>query len=484
MRSLTRDEFQDALKKGLGRAVQHVRNSPPEAVREDLLHACLNSLAYDRQSEGSRAPWLFFMLELTEDLDYYVPRIFEQHFNLVQDRIKNDNQYQLFGLVCKLAEYGSEKAKAEVYRFFDSQFNEDYDGWFYGWSTIIAIDKIPGLLHILERFGHFCSQYLKDNGDDSFEDGLGYMLYIIECAEEQLGKEEVQTVLKEKKEQSEFIKICFEHAKAYQERHDARELERQNETKEQFQERKREEYPLRDYVDSLLADDFSQFKEDKQYVEDPYHFLLRKQRFSWAGRWAKEEDINYALDKILLTEDPLRQTILLRTFYNRPLPRVEKQLLDMLDSENEYLTWAIGIVLSEISHPLIREKALETLKSDPPKKDWLYGIIWAQNSFLGEDVKLLKTLLLTKTIPEDADLETVGHSLRDIYKRFPGDHFKAIFLWLYEHGPCSFCREQIVETLIENHWCPPEILEECRNDCNSDIRELVEKQLTSKVMTP
>jgi len=477
MRQLTREEFQEALKKGLGRAVQHVRCSPPEMVREDLLHACLNSLAYDQQLEGSRAPWLFFMLELTGDMDYYGPRIFERYFSLVQDRIRNNDQLQLFCLICEFAENGSENAKAEVYRFFDRQFDEDYDGWFYGNHTIIAMDKISGLLYVLERFGRYIKENLKDNKDDSFEDGLSYISCTIECAEEQFGKSEVQTALKTEAKRNEFIKIFLEHMEAYRERDKTRELERQDKTKEQHQERMREEYPLRNYVDSFLADDFARYKDDDQFIESPYHFLLRKERFTTAGRWAEEEDINYALDKILLTDDLLRKTILLRTFYYRPLPRVETQLLDLLDLDNDYLTWAVGRVLSETSHPLIREKALETLKSDPPKKNWLDGIIWAKNSFLCEDVKLLETLLLTKTIPEHVDLETVGHCLRDIYEHFPGDHFKTIFLWLYEHGPCSFCRERVVKTLIDNHWDTPEILEECLDDCNSDIRELAEKRL-------
>jgi len=60
MRSLTREEFQDALKKGLGRAVQHVRHSPPETVHEDLLYTCLNSLAYGQQLEGSLATLVVF----------------------------------------------------------------------------------------------------------------------------------------------------------------------------------------------------------------------------------------------------------------------------------------------------------------------------------------------------------------------------------------------------------------------------------------
>ncbi|MGL6197068.1 MAG: hypothetical protein ACRC2T_19830, partial [Thermoguttaceae bacterium] len=71
MTKLTREEFQNALKKGLGRAVQHVRESAPSDVRDDLLHASLNCLVRDAQCECGRAPWLMKMFNITGEPDFY-----------------------------------------------------------------------------------------------------------------------------------------------------------------------------------------------------------------------------------------------------------------------------------------------------------------------------------------------------------------------------------------------------------------------------
>jgi hypothetical protein len=45
MKKLSNEEFHDALCKGLGRAVQHVRCSDPTEVREELLNAARHCLA-------------------------------------------------------------------------------------------------------------------------------------------------------------------------------------------------------------------------------------------------------------------------------------------------------------------------------------------------------------------------------------------------------------------------------------------------------
>jgi hypothetical protein len=59
--SLSRDEFGDALAKGLGRALLYVKTYGLDRVKDLVLHACLHDLSYDAQIEGSRAKWLFAM---------------------------------------------------------------------------------------------------------------------------------------------------------------------------------------------------------------------------------------------------------------------------------------------------------------------------------------------------------------------------------------------------------------------------------------
>jgi hypothetical protein len=477
--SLSPEQFRDALRKGLGRAVQHVRNSLPEAVREDLLHACLISLACDQQIEGSRAPWLFFLLEQTDDLDYYGPRIYERYFDLVQDRIRNDTQHQLFVLMCEFAEYGCKNAKAEVYRFFDRQFEpENYDGWFYGQYAIVAMDGIHGLLYVLERFG----RYIKNSQDASFAHSC-----LMESAEEQFGKEEVQTALKTEAERNEFVRFFLEHPTTQPDYVDHEVLKYEKETAEEKGKRSRLEYPLREMVERFLAEDFSKYQNDEKFVKSPVRFfssLFSHARYNFlvAGVWADKKDLEYAYQKMCETDDPTRKAVLLKTFENQSLPKVETHLFDLLVSDDKELAEAVKDALSNTKHPLVREKALELLQANPVPPNWFDGLALLENNFQMEDIPTILSSLRANRITDDGVLYDIVRYLWKIDLNNKSNAYAPVFLWMYENSPCSDYREQVVECLLGMDQLPPEILEECRNDCNSEIRELAQSASQADVV--
>ena len=71
---LTLEKFQDALRKGLGRALMHVKTYGTENVRDEILQACLHNFIYDPQCEKSRANWLIEIINLAPDKEYYYYR--------------------------------------------------------------------------------------------------------------------------------------------------------------------------------------------------------------------------------------------------------------------------------------------------------------------------------------------------------------------------------------------------------------------------
>ncbi|MEM7757317.1 MAG: hypothetical protein AAF298_04190 [Cyanobacteria bacterium P01_A01_bin.40] len=50
---------------------------------------------------------------------------------------------------------------------------------------------------------------------------------------------------------------------------------------------------------------------------------------------------------------------------------------------------------------------------------------------------------------------------------------KACSIWFYENTPCSYCRHQIVQILVERQQASQAIFQECMSDCSSEIRTLV-----------
>ena len=49
-------------------------------------------------------------------------------------------------------------------------------------------------------------------------------------------------------------------------------------------------------------------------------------------------------------------------------------------------------------------------------------------------------------------------------------------LWVYEHTPCSLCRESAVKALLERERAPKTLLLECLWDCSKDIRAMAKSR--------
>jgi hypothetical protein len=77
----------------------------------------------------------------------------------------------------------------------------------------------------------------------------------------------------------------------------------------------------------------------------------------------------------------------------------------------------------------------------------------------------------------DDEAHSAVMSLSNIYKRCPD---RRLLLHVYEHSPCSFCRESSVRDLIDAGELPEDIAEECLYDCVDDTRELARGALAQK----
>ena len=179
---LTPDEFRNALAKGQGRAVRHVRESSAEAVRDALLDACVCCKTYDTQCEGFRADWLYQMIELTGEMEFYRKQI----LNVISNNRDADSYdlWQLYYLVNEFAKRGDAECRTVLYREFDLLVDDNNIG---GADALVKLDGIPGLLHVLEIAGRRIR-----NGDDLWWE----VSYHIEESEEKFGKNTVRDAIR------------------------------------------------------------------------------------------------------------------------------------------------------------------------------------------------------------------------------------------------------------------------------------------------
>ncbi len=133
-----------------------------------------------------------------------------------------------------------------------------------------------------------------------------------------------------------------------------------------------------------------------------------------------------------------------------------------------------GIALSAISalknfsDPVVREFALQSIQLGIHPGRML-GLL--ERNFKDGDWHLIETL--TGSLDDNDENHMVGFSVHDILQEHSSPEAIPALLNSYEHDPCDYCRERIVEDLHSLNAVPSWIIEECQYDANFDLRALV-----------
>src|SRR5689334_12419237 len=100
-------EFRRLLHNGHGRAIQYAREHDVSGFRDLILDACLHCHAVDPICEGTRASYMYDLLELLPDRPWYVSAVLMS----LPDSGDNWDAVQRFTFVGCLAEAGDATAK-------------------------------------------------------------------------------------------------------------------------------------------------------------------------------------------------------------------------------------------------------------------------------------------------------------------------------------------------------------------------------------
>ena len=175
--------FAHAIDAGLGRPILWLRQDAAGSVaacRDALLRACVHNTAYDPQVEGSRAGYVFEMLQLTGEGSFYRDRI----LTALEEVTEYWDACQLFDLAGLFARQGDAAARQAMY---DKLLKNDTEQRFTGAEALIALDGFDGLLFAVDFIGR---ALLAD--PELWEDDA-----LVLEAEEVCGKEAVQHALEQ-----------------------------------------------------------------------------------------------------------------------------------------------------------------------------------------------------------------------------------------------------------------------------------------------
>lgn len=394
-----------------------------------LLDACLKNLAYDSQCEENRAPYLWRLIELSKNQNFFRDGILKA----LQDcrNVSDDWCYwrQIFGIARYFAANNDQDMKQAMYSAFEYL---GFDG--AGDSSaeqLILLDGIDGFSKVMTRF---------DSAEELREEWEFFSL--VDALEEAIGKDQAMSLLAEKALSNERL------------HHLLKEFDKHR----------------------ILLNGRS---AEKKISDPPESYDVLKGQLSVKGftlghfyRWANtatSEELKLAANDLLAEKDERRLRSYLFIFKDIPFPSNVDGLLRLADDERKLIRHGAVQALRNVSHSLVRLRALELLHSHLRASD---GAAMLCSNLESGDFKLIEKALLQDN--NDEQFHDFGFSVRCILEKSLNYEAENSLLILYEKNPCSLCRSDCVRYLIELKKLPDWLRSECRYDVDSDTVKLAE----------
>jgi hypothetical protein len=383
------------LRIGLGRPILYLRDSASHLYRDTILDACLHDTVYDRQCEGSRAPYLFDVITATGEPDYYRDHLIAASAPEVLDG--NDGE-QLVAILGQFAKGGDSEARTWLYKVFDANVATERPD---GATEIVEVDGVAGLLAIVGR--------LSFDSDDDWE------AYRFVCdAIERTGEAETWAALRDAATTDPALMDFFALAQRGRDRYESPALV------------DRGPVPRADYA-TLRAD-----------------FLAAEPNaLGQIRRWAitaPDDQLRLAAADVLTEDDPKRLEVYLSLFRKRLFPLEHARLLTLARNAERRIRGPARTILANLTHSDIRTLGLALLAEGDGD-----GARLLANNYQEGDFTLIERLLLTWS--DRDELHSLGFGLRDMAEAHPVAAATAALLTLYEIDPCALCRHGVVALL-------------------------------------
>ena len=417
------DEMQRWLAQGLGRAVLHLETHASAPYRDLILRTCLYDQRFTTQGEPDRAPFLYDVLLASGDEDYFRARILAA-LAAPNDDLDLD---RLCGLLTEWARRGDAECRRALYDVAGKLADE---GWSYPADRLIDLDGWDGFVVAAEQLG----AAMLAGAEDVHDGALNFI-------KEQLGEDEVAARLDELRATNHLIAAYLDAIEGDEAAWKTRWAER----------------------DRQMELDYWQFKT--QLADGERRLMYRMS--SWA-RHNPDAPLPAIAADVLAETGPDLQASCLFLFSEVEFPLGYAPLLPLLWSDERRVVVAAGSALEWFEHPAIRAEGLALLAANR-HPDVALGLL-AADCQPGDYAIVEARLRSHESIEELHDL---GLAAQAIVREHLAPEAAEVLLYLYEHGPCAFCRERVVEHLLELELLPDWMRYECGFDANPDIRALV-----------
>ncbi|MGZ5234365.1 MAG: hypothetical protein ACXWC3_30515 [Burkholderiales bacterium] len=189
--------------------------------------------------------------------------------------------------------------------------------------------------------------------------------------------------------------------------------------------------------------------------------------YGW-GRTASTEELEAAADDLIRETDEARIIAYLGIFRWGRFPCPIGRLLELAHSSNIRITRGAINVLSQLTDPAIRALALSLMAIPERRGDAVDLLV---SNYEAGDFQQIEAMLREQMNTDD--VHHLGMGVRHLLKAHRPPEAENCLLLLYENGPCSLCRVEIVEQLIALGRLSGWMREECRYDADVETRKLV-----------
>ncbi|MDD4095714.1 MAG: hypothetical protein PHP22_05675 [Oscillospiraceae bacterium] len=446
---MTDREFTHQLRRGIGSAIVELHNSEARLRYKPIaLRCCLQNIAYDWQSEGTKGGYLYSAIVALGAREEFLPSI----ANAYRKRISYGLMTQLTDILVDYVRDGSEdvmnvlrekydllRVSMSRQRVFPLRFCEreqfEYLMLIFiqqgNWRTFKDCVEDAGRI-ILARKDDLCSDY------DWFFD----------CAEDQFGKARVRGFFEESKETSLNVRAVFDA------------INRAERSRENHQNELQKLSPItaKDLVDEVRR---TPPNSGKYY---PGIGLIFK-----FVREAEQKDIVFLARCIETETNLLVKAKLLLAFRRVDYPSDIAPLIEWADSDEEDLRDAAVMALGRLRDPRIHNLAVRFLENG----DIDSGLTLMESNYRrSDDDRIRKAVMRSRRVSHETQM-----SLRDIYLKYRSAACKAALMHAYRNGQCGFCRFGIVEAMGRNGVLTDDILRECLWDSYDETRRYANRRI-------
>jgi hypothetical protein len=418
------EQQRDALRKGLGRAVQWA--AAGRLDDELLLKACLRDQRFDWDVDDSRGEWLWQLIRSVGAAVRFRVPILHALYDLSND---SGTAVQLCELARGYASAGDEAFRTRLYEIVEQKPIGDCPWLAEG--EVVGLDGEQGFLFAARLRG----RQLRDRAWEWDDDSL------VDFATERIGEGHVAGLLQDSPDEA------IRHFRESW----LREKQRKGEVKPSESHRERlAAIPVEEVVRAAEG-------------EGKCYWLL-----GW-GKHAAEADLQTVLRHLWTAREPNVITSLLRVFSARALPEFDCRLIEICGHDDEEIRKRAFAALRRNAHPLVREFALSELQKGV--RDGSVISLFVNNYSRGDEQQILEALEL----PDDAcELHWLLFEILEVLKKNPEADASRTGLIAYALTLCTNCRFFAARLLFKPRVAPGWLTAECHHDANEDCRKLVE----------